>query len=53
MTSSDVKLRAIVGLIHPPLSDMAIDTIVMNAVNTFLYGVTARTDSSRSSCKQA
>ncbi|MEI7376685.1 TetR/AcrR family transcriptional regulator [Dickeya chrysanthemi] len=39
MTSSDVKLRAIVGLVHPPLSDTEIDDIVSSAVHTFLYGV--------------
>jgi AcrR family transcriptional regulator len=49
MTSSDVKLRAIVGLVHPPLSDAAIDKIVISAVNTFLYGAIARPASPRSS----
>lgn len=49
MTSSDVKLRAIVGLVQPPLSDTAIDKIVMSAVNTFLYGATARSALPRSS----
>lgn len=42
MTSSDVKLRAIVGLVLPPLSDAEIDKIVSNAVHTFLYGAAAR-----------
>lgn len=42
MTSSDVKLRAIVGLVHPPLSDLEIDRIVNNAIRTFLYGATLR-----------
>lgn len=41
MTSSDVKLRAIVGLVRPPLSDAEIDRVVSNAVRTFLYGAAA------------
>lgn len=38
MVSSDVKLRAIVGLVQTPLSEEAIDEIVSRAVRTFLHG---------------
>ncbi|MGM3175097.1 TetR/AcrR family transcriptional regulator [Dickeya lacustris] len=42
MTSSDIKLRAIVGLVSLPLSDEDIDNIVNHAVDIFLHGITAR-----------
>ena len=45
MTSSDVKLRAIVGLVRPPLADAEIDRIVSNAVRTLLYGAVVRDSS--------
>jgi len=38
MVSSDVKLRAIVGLVTMPLSEEAVDEIVSRAVRTFLHG---------------
>jgi len=38
MTSGDVKLRAIVGLVRPPLSAADMDILVGNAVRTFLHG---------------
>lgn len=41
LTSSDVKLRAIVGLVRPPLADAEIERIVANAVRTFLHGASA------------
>lgn len=47
MTSSDVKLRAIVGLVRLPLSDAEIDDIAQRAVHTLLNGATMRPASSR------
>lgn len=41
MTSSDIKLRAIVGLVQAPVADAEIDRIVHNAVRTFLHGASA------------
>ena len=41
MTSSDVKLRAHVGQLTPPLDDAELDAIVGAAVQTFLYGAAA------------
>ena len=45
LTSSDVKLRAIVGLLQPPLADAEVNHIVSNAVRTFLYGASVRDSS--------
>ncbi|GFM57133.1 TetR/AcrR family transcriptional regulator [Pseudomonas capsici] len=45
MISSDLKLRAIVGLIPTELSAEKVDSIVASAVHTFLYGAaTGRVD---------
>lgn len=41
MVSSDVKLRAIVGLVHAPLPKKEAGEIVDRAVRTFLYGALA------------
>ncbi|WP_322981464.1 TetR/AcrR family transcriptional regulator [Pseudomonas sp. C11] len=43
MVSSGVKLRAIVGLVHPPLPKKTMGEIVDHAVRTFLYGALTST----------
>lgn len=42
MISSDLKLRAIVGLVGDNLSAAAVDEVVSSAVHTLLYGAASR-----------
>jgi len=44
LTSSHVKLRAIVGLVQLPLSDAELESIVHHAVYTFLHGARKRSE---------
>lgn len=56
MVSSDVKLRAIVGLVASPLPEKVVDDIVARAVRTFLYGASSTTSveqSEPSACNDA